>query len=259
VSSGHDCVPTGPSVRVVTRPFSSLDRRRSADRPSLTIIGVPHRSHYDVLGIDRQASSDEIRRAYRDLARRLHPDRLHSDSAVADPGGARNGRDMAAVNEAYRVLSDPGRRVVYDRSLDRSLDQDGAGRSSTGSAAGPSVWPDPDAAPPPAPRHTPLSPAGPARVPWRMMTIVAIMGSLLVLVSSTFNDPPAVEQPDGILRIGSCIGFEPNGDAREVACTGTDDDVVVELTVPLDGTCPVRSRPHRDRLGLLVVCVPMDG
>jgi molecular chaperone DnaJ len=50
------------------------------------------------------ASADEIRAAYRALARRLHPDKQ---------GGAQN-PEMAAVNEAWRVLSDPARRAVYD-------------------------------------------------------------------------------------------------------------------------------------------------
>ncbi|GIT46418.1 MAG: hypothetical protein Ct9H300mP12_10030 [Acidimicrobiales bacterium] len=67
--------------------------------------------HYRTLGVPASASPDELRDAYRGLARRLHPDR------VADPAARRSAADrMAKVNEAWRVLGDPGRRAAYDRA-----------------------------------------------------------------------------------------------------------------------------------------------
>lgn len=210
---------------------------------SLQRIGARTPTHYDVLGVGRDASAERIRTAYRDLARRFHPDRV---AAGGTPGDA-DGRTMASVNEAYRVLSDPARRVVYDRSLD--------GTGTHGSARPPEPareWVEP----PPPPRHTVLSPAGPARVPWKLMAVLAVVGSALVIVSSMFDDPPAASPPDGLLQLGSCIVLEPNGDAREVACTGTASDVVVELMVPLDAACPVGTEPHRDRQGMVMVCIP---
>ena len=67
--------------------------------------------HYRTLGVPASASSDELRDAYRALARRLHPDR------VADPSARRGADDrMAKVNEAWRVLGDPDLRAAYDRS-----------------------------------------------------------------------------------------------------------------------------------------------
>lgn len=151
---------------------------------------------------------------------------------------------MVAINEAYRVLADPGRRALYDRSLlapDVGVEVDGDeadGEPSVTVVDKPNV----------------LSPSGPARVPWKLMLVVAAVGSAVVLVSSLFDDPPAAETPDGILGPGSCVAFEPNGDAREVPCDG-DRDVVVELLVPLDGTCPGDTVGHRDRLGLGIACV----
>ena len=71
------------------------------------------RTHYQVLGVPADASSAAIREAYRHRAREHHPDRARS-SAVG-PSGA-----MPDVNEAYRVLSDPGRRAMYDASLRRA-------------------------------------------------------------------------------------------------------------------------------------------
>jgi curved DNA-binding protein len=67
-----------------------------------------HEDYYGVLGVARDASKHEIRRAYRQLARRHHPD------ARPQPGG---GRRFVAVARAYEVLRDPVKRARYDRQL----------------------------------------------------------------------------------------------------------------------------------------------
>jgi curved DNA-binding protein CbpA len=64
------------------------------------------RDPYIVLGVARQATAEEIVRAYRRAARASHPD-------SGDPGSAER---FQAVSDAYEVLRDPGRRAVYDRS-----------------------------------------------------------------------------------------------------------------------------------------------
>jgi curved DNA-binding protein CbpA len=64
------------------------------------------RDPYVVLGVARQASGEEIARAYRRAARASHP----------DGGGAGSAERFQAVSDAYEVLSDPLRRAVYDRS-----------------------------------------------------------------------------------------------------------------------------------------------
>jgi hypothetical protein len=61
-------------------------------------------SHYDLLDVERDASPDTLRVAYRRAAQRHHPDRNGGD------GGA-----MARINEAYAVLSHPQRRASYDQ------------------------------------------------------------------------------------------------------------------------------------------------
>jgi molecular chaperone DnaJ len=148
---------------------------------------------------------------------------------------------MVQINEAYQVLADPGRRALYDSSLSAPVSVPEELVSET--------------EPPLEPKPNPLSPAGPARVPWRFMAVAAVIGSIAVLVSSFFARDPEVERPDGILQPGSCVVFEPNGDAREVACSGGGDDVVVELLVPLNGGCPTGTVGHRDRQGLGIACV----
>ena len=64
------------------------------------------RDYYEVLGIDRGASSDEIRRAFRTLAKEFHPDVNKNPDAEAK---------FKEINEAYAVLSDDERRATYDR------------------------------------------------------------------------------------------------------------------------------------------------
>src|SRR5690349_13075293 len=63
------------------------------------------RDYYEVLGVDRQASETEIKKAFRRLARQLHPD------TNPDPGAEEQFKEAA---EAYEVLSDAERRRLYD-------------------------------------------------------------------------------------------------------------------------------------------------
>jgi curved DNA-binding protein len=107
------------------------------------------RDFYEVLGVSREASPDEIQRAYRTLARTYHPD------VNKDPGAEARFQEIA---EAYDVLSDPDTRRRYDafghdfRQVPEDVDPEtwararagasasGRGRGRAGAGAGPRVW-----------------------------------------------------------------------------------------------------------------------
>ncbi|MBC6421067.1 MAG: J domain-containing protein [Hormoscilla sp. SP5CHS1] len=65
------------------------------------------RNYYEILGVPRDASVEEIKKAYRKLARQYHPD--------LNPGDKEAEERFKDINEAYEVLSDPNRRSQYDR------------------------------------------------------------------------------------------------------------------------------------------------
>lgn len=67
------------------------------------------KNYYDILGVDKKASADDIKKAYRKLARKYHPD--ISKEKNAD-------KRMAELNEANAVLSDPEKRAEYDAMQD---------------------------------------------------------------------------------------------------------------------------------------------
>lgn len=68
---------------------------------------MEYRDYYEILGIDKTAGPDDIKKAFRKLARKYHPD--------VNPGDAAAVEKFKAINEAYEVLSDPEKREKYDR------------------------------------------------------------------------------------------------------------------------------------------------
>src|SRR2546428_12844872 len=64
------------------------------------------RDYYEVLGVSRTASAEELKRAYRKLALQFHPDR--------NPNDPQSEARFKEVNEAYEVLSDESKRQRYD-------------------------------------------------------------------------------------------------------------------------------------------------
>jgi len=66
------------------------------------------RDYYEVLGVDRNASDEELKKAYRRLAKKYHPDANPDNKKEAEA-------KFKEVNEAYETLSDKSKRDMYDR------------------------------------------------------------------------------------------------------------------------------------------------
>uniref|UniRef100_A0A7N0UQL3 J domain-containing protein n=1 Tax=Kalanchoe fedtschenkoi TaxID=63787 RepID=A0A7N0UQL3_KALFE len=129
ISSGADSLLHRPSISPITyratpstisfRPCSS---RPTSVRASSTSSGAAaladansDLSFYDLLGIPESGSPVEIKQAYKQLARKYHPD-------VSPPDQVKEyTQRFIMVQEAYETLSDPMRRAMYDRDLARGI------------------------------------------------------------------------------------------------------------------------------------------
>lgn len=77
------------------------------------------RDYYDVLGINRNADESAIKKAYRKLAKKYHPD--------VNKGNAQAEEKFKEITEAYEILSDPEKKKLYDRFGHAAFDGSGAG------------------------------------------------------------------------------------------------------------------------------------
>ena len=84
------------------------------------------KDYYEVLGVDKTASDDEIKRAFRKLAVKYHPDRNQGDKEAE--------AKFKEINEAYQILSDSEKRAKYDQFGSAAFD--GTGGFSGGGFSG---------------------------------------------------------------------------------------------------------------------------
>ena len=181
------------------------------------------RTHYEVLGVTVEASPEVIKAAYRQKIRQAHPD---------TSGATASSAEVAAINEAWNVLSQPGRRALYDRALT-------ADSSS------------------PAPEQRVVVPPmvfEQARFPWRLVLGLIAIGATGVLILNAVSQPSPPVGPDGLLSSGSCVIIDASQAAVEVSCTEPYDAIVQQL-IGFDMTCPTDTEPFRDRQGMGTACV----
>jgi len=73
------------------------------------MIGQETKNHYDLLGVSQEATTDDIRKAYRKLAKRYHPDKTGGDVEAEEK--------LKKINSAYDTLKNNGKRQEYDQQL----------------------------------------------------------------------------------------------------------------------------------------------
>jgi DnaJ-domain-containing protein 1 len=95
-------------------PVEEADRRGTVEELLALARGT---THYEVLGVARSASPDDIKRAYYSLARRLHPDRFRRDADAA--AQQKIDAAFARIAQAYDTLKDSSARAAYDLKLSK--------------------------------------------------------------------------------------------------------------------------------------------
>ncbi|HMB96403.1 MAG TPA: DnaJ domain-containing protein, partial [Tepidisphaeraceae bacterium] len=91
------------------------------------------RDYYEILGVPKTASADEIKKAHRKLVRQYHPDVSRNNPAAADK--------FKEVQEAYDVLSDDAKKTIYDQYGNESGDPSEAfRRAQSAGGAGPRTY-----------------------------------------------------------------------------------------------------------------------
>jgi hypothetical protein len=215
-------------------------------------------THYDVLGVAPDAAPEELRRAYLELARRLHPDRISSTTSPADAD--RSVRRMQRVNEAWGVLRDPARRSDYDRALARTtvaaLPMSPPARWAPAEDA--DLGPDPD-----TPIPHPLAAPGDIGIvivriaPW--LVLATILVAIYVFTAFARSDRPAADPGRLLDRCVSIDASSVVAASSVIAAVSCDDanDGRVERVVHTSGECPLGSTARHHGSSWLCL-VPAD-
>jgi hypothetical protein len=190
-----------------------------------------NQNYYAVLGVSPTASMEQLRAAYRDKVRIIHPDSAVAASPIAS-------LQMAEVVRAWSTLSNADLRHAYDAELfDTELfDTELFDVKSEAE----------DSFPP--------APIVRGRFPKGLIGSILAIGVVGVLVLDVLSGPAVPAKPDGLLQAGSCIAVDSNRLAVEVEC-GVDHYGVVRQLIGFDMTCPSDTESIRDRQGMGQACV----
>lgn len=218
------------------------------------------RTYYEVLGVSHDATVEVVRRSYRALVRRYHPD--HLGDRAATPGAREDAeRHIRELNAAWQVLRDPERRERYDRTLPGQTHQVAYSPFPPGTEREPpggfDEWfADADRRRSSARvvRRDPR-PVRPYRVRWLFgLGVVLVVGILLIALVAGKSDPP-MPPPVGS---GQCVQVANGPQAVQVPCSQPNDGRIVgHVDVP--GECPNDAVARRLSQGdTKVTCLSQD-
>jgi hypothetical protein len=203
------------------------------------------RSHYDVLGVSRNAGGDAVRQAYIQRARELHPDR-YIDAGPAQRSAAE--RSMQEVNEAWRVLGDPGRRRRYDEELD----------PVTTARARWSVDDERFATRPDGTMPEMIESVEPTErvirgLPW--IILVVVLFAIFVFTSYAVTGNPATTQPG--TGVGGCVTVADGPTVQAAPCDAPGARRVV-AQVGITQPCPDQSERLQPATGSIAYCLEVN-
>lgn len=108
--------------KVVDLDSSNYEAKKGLEEAKKKEKEAKKKDYYKVLGLDKNAHESQIRKAYKLLALKWHPDKNTQSEAQRDQAE----RKFKEVNEAYEVLSDPKKKQMFDNGVDPN-DQEGEG------------------------------------------------------------------------------------------------------------------------------------
>lgn len=190
-----------------------------------------NKNYYEVLGVTPTASIEQMRAAYRDKVRIIHPD----SAVVASPTAS---LQMAEVVRAWSTLSNSILRRAYDAEL---FGTDGRADPDREDDDLESIL-------------FPPTPIVRGHFPKSLIGWILVIGIAGVLVLNVLSDPIDPAKPDGLLQSGSCVVVDANKLAVEVGCE-VDHYGVVRQLIGFDMTCPSDTEAIRDRQGMGQACV----
>ncbi len=103
--AGRGPFAAGPAMRDIT--VFPLAKRRFRSTVGAAMATVQKRDYYEVLSVSREVSAEDLKKAYRKLAVKFHPDKNPGDKSAEEK--------FKELGEAYDVLNDPDKRAAYDR------------------------------------------------------------------------------------------------------------------------------------------------
>ena len=199
------------------------------------------RSHYEVLGVSRAASAGDVRKAYLERARLLHPDR-HIDAGPRARDEAE--RAMQELTEAWRVLGDAGRRRRYDRELGGRVSAEAdAARFVTRSDG---TMPEEIEVIDPTARLV-------RGLPWIVLVVVLV--GIFIFTAYAATGGSKKKPPSPTSAVARCVALGEGAPAPEPCDAPGARTVVTEIVPSPSAACPTGTEAVTGQAGVTVLCL----